>query len=684
LSDFLEDLEIHDLKYEDSKKPFHTQVKKSKKDRHSWLKDVIDILVEQGQSRIAKQRAHLAQYRGIQQDLINRSRDVNYRGPRLNRINKFIINHLHDLTETKVSQMAKIKPAVKALPKNDDHMDRESAKVADMVIQHLFELQRVDDKATKLQRGARIFGEMYLDIDWDAAKGDLHPAYVQARDAGLVEDKDQPLMTGDVISKLRYPWRKFLQRKPCFEECEYYFDVDLVPTENLKLDYPKAKNDIKVTDDTMEFDVERMVHRELEETTVVYTFIHKGTKYLPNGYKAVFTNDTILEEGDHPFSHKGFNFIRLTDLDIPDVLNGISKYEMVGPMQNMYDNLSTLLAKNIYLTAHAKWMMPKGAAKLSQLGNDNTVVEFQGSVAPQMAQVKPNPRESYEYRAMIKDEMGTIFGNAHGISRGEIPKGIEASSALQFLNEMETQRSSTEITKHGLMIRDMAKLMVSIAGDKYDMEDGRMVRIVGENNKYSIRSFDVAHLHKSYDFRFDNTSGIPESTSGRHQRILDMAQRSQAFTPERLEELLDISNVEKATTLITESLRAADSENEDIVAGRYVSPPEEEEDHISHWQSHAKFMQSRHYKEDIPVELKAKMKEHTYWTEEAIIHKMATNGEFEAKVATLVNFPLYYHEGYRPARSLQQQAMEAQLGAAQIPGQGLEEIKEDAQARRDK
>ena len=314
------------------------------------------------------------------------------------------------------------------------------------------------------------------------------------------------------------------------------------------------------------------------------------------------------------------------------------------------------------------------------------MVEFQGSVAPQMAQVKPNPRESYEYRAMIKDEMSTIFGNAHGISRGEIPKGITASSALQFLNELETQRATTEITKHGFMIRELAKMMISVAGDKYDMEDGRMVRIVGENNKFAIRSFDVAHLHKPYDFRFDNISGIPESTSGRHQRILDMAQRSQAFTPERLEELLDISNIEKATTLVTESLRAADSENEDLVAGRYVSPPEEEEDHISHWDSHAKFAQSRHYKEDIPTELKAKFKEHLYWTEEAIIHKMATNHEFEAKVATLVNFPIYHHDNFRPARSREQQMLAAQQEVPQgvIPGQGIDDIKAEAQARRDK
>ena len=52
----------------------------------------------------------------------------------------------------------------------------------------------------------------------------------------------------------------------------------------------------------------------------------------------------------------------------------------------MHDNLSTLLAKNIYLMGHAKWVMPRGACKIESLGNDNTIIQYQGPVPPQMLQ----------------------------------------------------------------------------------------------------------------------------------------------------------------------------------------------------------------------------------------------------------------------------------------------------------
>ena len=109
-------------------------------------------------------------------------------------------------------------------------------------------------------------------------------------------------------------------------------------------------------------------------------------------------------------------------MDVPEVLNGISQYEMVRPIQTMHDNLSTLLAKNIYMMGHAKWVMPRGACKIESLGNDNTIVQYQGPTPPQMIQTQPNPPEAYNFRNMLREEMGQIYG-IQGVSRGTPPKG---------------------------------------------------------------------------------------------------------------------------------------------------------------------------------------------------------------------------------------------------------------------
>ena len=691
MSDAFDDL-LDEAMLDEDLKPYHAIDKKTDKEKLNWLKQVKDALMEQSQSRTGKQRMHLSWYRGISPHKWERNREYNTTR-RISKINKFIVNHLYDLTETKVSQMTRLKPAVQVLPANDEYNDRGAAKVAGSVIKHLWDLNNVDFLMQNMHRHARIFGESFAFTLWDPSLGDLHPAYVEARDAGIPEieingeiveiNEEEPIKTGDVCYEHEVPWRVLLQRKNCYEDVEYVFRIRVVPTEDLKLDFPDKAKQIETKDELRVFDIEDLTHKYVEGHTVVYDFYHKYTKYQGKGKSLTFTDEVILEEGDLPFTHGKLPIVRLTDQDVPDVLNGVSRYETVGPIQKMYDNISTLIAKNIYLTAHAKWMMPRGACKLEQLGNDNTIVQYQGPVAPSLAQVQPNPVEVYNFRNQLKEDMQTIYGS-HGISRGEVPKGITAASALQFLNELENERASSDISKHGFLVKDIAKMTLAVAGDYYDINDGRLVRIVGQGNKFFIRQFDTANLSKNYDIRIDNSTGLPETKAAKIQRLMDIMQRSpQLFSPERWEELLEVGNIDRAVSMATEALRSADSENEDLMAGIEVMPPEEWEDHIAHWESHVKAMQSRSFKEEAANEVVDAFKAHLYDTEELMIEKMSSSPLFQAELARLKLFPLFHHDSFTPPMSREQQdamvqgqSNRGEEVSGQIPGDNKEDIGE--------
>ena len=328
-------------------------------------------------------------------------------------------------------------------------------------------------------------------------------------------------------------------------------------------------------------------------------------------------------------------------MDEPERLNGVSTYEMVAPIQKMHDNLSTMLAKNIYLMGHSKWVMPRGACKIESLGNDNTIVQYQGPVAPQMLQTQPNPPEAYGFRDSLRNELGQIYG-IQGVSRGQPPKGVTAAVALQFLNEQEQERNHSAVIKHNDMIKDLAKMTIAVCGDYYDPDDGRMLRIVGKNNKYSIRHFDTAHLSKNYDVRLELGSSLPESKAGKVQRIVEVMQmKPDLLSNERWIDLLDLGHSDKMNSLITVSVRAAESENEDILAGRFVGDPEDFEDHIAHWKVHTKAIQERSFKEECPPEYREELLEHIAVHEFLMIEKAKQSPLFEAKLAELPLFPIF-------------------------------------------
>jgi hypothetical protein len=691
MSDAFDILNDDNIDPEVKVKPFFRIKDKNEKEKHQWLNSVTEALIKQSEIRTLGQRENLQHYRGISMRKSDRFRNRDKNRQRFSRIQKFVVNHLHDLTETKVSQMTRLKPAVEILPTNDEWKDRASAKVVKLIINHLWDMNDVDGLFTKMQRQTRIFGESYCFTLWDDKKGDLTPAYVAARDAGLDlkrKEIQEIKYTGDISYEMELPWRVLLHRASDFNKCDYVIRVKVIPTEELKEKYPEKKKDIKIDEDLKVFDAEYLADRKMEEHTIVFHLFHKKTELVPEGAEIIYTKDVMLKDGPLPYSHGKLPIVRLTDLDVPDVLNGVSRYEMIVPIQRMFNNIQTLIAKNIYLTAQAKWMMPRGTCKIEQLGNDNTIVQYQGAQAPQLVQVQPNSPEVYNYSQMLIQYMQTIYGS-HGISRGEVPKGITAASALQFLNELENERSSTDIAKHGALVKEFAKMTIAITGDFYKPDDGRMLRIVGENNKFLIRHFDTAHLNKNYDVKVDNSTGLPETKSAKIQRVLDAMQRNpQLFTPERAEELLELGDVEKMSSIMTEAVKASDSIVEDLMAGREVAPLEEWHDFIVHWRTYSKAMQSRSFNEEADPQIRAAVKDHVFWTEKAMIRKMQKNPEFEAKVATLTLFPLFSHPEYVPARSMEQQMAMVQgqtnRGEAvtgQIPGTSTEDIMEQQNAK---
>lgn len=685
----IDDLFEEDENFIDSEsvKPFFT-VSKNKEDKLKWLNQVKDSLLYNAEHRTQQQRLFLKAYRGLSTDNYNSRKDYNT-DKRFQKTNKFIINHIHDLTETKVSQMTRLKPAVEVLPANDEYEDKASAKVVSYLIKHIFYQNNLDYMMQQMHRNCRIMGESFLFITWNKDLGDLDPTYVEAKNAGLDKiqledgstiDLRTPIHIGDVEYKIELPWRVFLQRTTSFDKCEYLFRVSTKATEELKKDYPGKASKIMEEEDVKMFDVESLQDRFLENQTVVWEFWHVKNKYNPEGAYVKFTKDVILEDTSLPYSHGKLPVLRLTDLDVPNVLNGVSRYETILPIQRMYDNINTLMVKNIYLTAHAKWMMPRGAAKIEQLGNDNTIVQYQGNQPPMLVQANPNPPEVYSYRESLKQEMQTVYGS-QGIARGEVPKGITAASALQFLNEIENERNSTDISKHAFLVKDLAKMTISVCGDNYRMDDGRMIRIVGKNNSTLVKYFDSANLSKAYDIRFDNSTGLPETKAAKIQRIMDTMQRNpNLFSPERWEELLDLGDTDRMQRLAVESLKSADSENEDLLAGNFVGDPEDWEDHIAHWDSHVKAMQSRSFKEEAPLEIKEKFKEHVYITEELMMEKAANSPLFQAQLAQLKLFPIFYHTNFTtPLSAEHQEAMvQGQSNRGEpvsgvIPGQDMEQ-----------
>lgn len=169
-------------------------------------------------------------------------------------------------------------------------------------------------------------------------------------------------------------------------------------------------------------------------------------------------------------------------------------------------------------------------------------------------------------------------------------------------------------------------MTLSTAGTYYDDADGRLAQIVGMDNEFKIRQFKSANLSKPYHVRVENTTALSQSPAARIDEITELSQMQ--FNPtslmqrEQVIQLLDLTAADQFKDIVTRAIKCAQSENDDFLAGRPVTPPVETEDFIAHWKIHLQMFQSREWKELIDPTFKQQAQQHLLITEFAM-HKKA-------------------------------------------------------------
>lgn len=661
--------------------PFFTLRSKSAQELLVWLKQEVQNRKKYHDPFFRLCQSNLAAYKG---DYYKRSRQSdNLERLPMPQTSKYCVNMIYELTENMVSRMTRLKPATEVLPANDEFEDKNSARSVKLLLDHLHYINSLDLLYQKRHRHKLIFGESWLKIAWNKNLGDLHPAYITLRNRNFLDDFGQPInidkmpiKIGDVEYKAVLPWSLLMETSCEYDSSRTLIEEEYLHIEEMKILYPDFANKFKASS-SQEFSINSLRNESRGNCVARYTLYQKHDEYYPEGRKVIFTDDFVIEDGILGYSHGKFPFHRLTDIDVPGMLHGMSRYQQALILQNAHNNLSQSFMKSYFLMSAPKWIVPKKSVNIEHLGNGKTIVQYQGPTAPQLVTHSPIPPNQFDFRERIGQELGRIFG-VHPVSTGQPPAGITAGIALQFLNEQENERSISDITKHNEMIVDVDKLSISVCGDNYKPDDGRMLRIVGKEGKHLVKYFDAANLSKDYDIRIQNSSALPQSKSAKLETIIQTMQYSPTlFTPERWSELLEFGSTEKMYTLITEAINSAESENEDLLEGMFVQDPQDYEDLITHLQVHYKKMQARSFKEEVPQDRREAFISHVLATEMLAADKAKTNQLFASKLAQLEQYPMFWIPDEMPASAAHQEAMvqgQANRGEAvtsQIPAQPL-------------
>jgi hypothetical protein len=617
------------------------------KEVEKWIDNAVSACQSYYRDYFQIQMDNLLLFRGIQwlsadrasNRILDRQGFPNIRNPRI------VINHLADFVTQWVSRLTRYRPAVAIYPARSEQLDADDAKIAKSVLDYIWYQARIDETLQDFVRQMKIFGEAYMWITWNPQKGDVHPDWLAAQQQGqkvpvldsqgipVMNTKGEPMFmdhaphVGEVDYQIDAPWHVFDQ--PCRNRrnIDWSFRWYLEDVEYLKAKYPDRADEITVDADINNlYTAYRLDVGRLKNQVVVYEFYHRSHEFMEKGRYIKRVKNVILENTDLPYEHGQIPYIYMADQEIPDQIRGQSFFQQLFPIQHQINATASLIYKSLVLYAHPKLVIQDGSCDMQQLLNESTVVQYSGGVAPQLLTQSPVAPELFNHMRILEETANKLSG-VFTMSRGEAPSGIRAAKALRVLEEQEDKRAYVTAVKYNnIGLVENAKMTLSVAGTFYDDADGRLAQIVGRDNEFKILQFKTANLSKPYHVRVENTTALSLSPAARIDEITELSQMQ--FTPqslmqrEQVIQLLDMTASDQFKDIVTRAIRCAQSENDDFLAGRFVSAPVETEDFIAHWKIHLQMFQSREWKELVSPERKQAAQQHLLITEYAM-HKKA-------------------------------------------------------------
>lgn len=644
-----------------------------------WLKKTVECCEAYYRDFFQVQMDNLLLYKGIQwlnQDKYS-NRFVDRQGVATRKSPRVVINHLFDFVEQWVSRLARYRPAVAIYPTNNEYQDEVDARISKYVLDHIWYQNTIDQYLQEFARQAKIFGEAYMWITWDPTRGDLHPDQIKQTALGqrtpvlgpngnpVNSEQGDPLMiekavrVGDIKYQIDAPWHVF--DMPCRNRDDIDWSIKWRATdiEYLKAKYPEKAKELKLDKSVEVFSNYRMDIGKLKNEVIEYELFHRQSEFLDKGRYIRFTSTCILENTDLPYSHGKIPYVKLTDIDVPDQIRGMSFFQQLFPIQNQINACASLIYKSLVLFAHPKIVMPDGACEVQQLENQSTVISYQGGVPPTLMVNNPVSGELFQYLDKLEQTAEKLSG-IFTMSRGEAPSGVRAAKALRVLEEQEDKRAfniNIKYNQSGLV--ENAKQTLSIAGTFYNDSDGRLARVVGKDNEFQMVQFKSANLSKPYDIRIENTTALSQSPAAMIEDLNEIIQLqipdNSIISKEQYVEYLGLGRSDTFQDQVTKAVRCAKSENQDMLSGVAVAEPRPDEDLIAHWREHMKVPQSRDYKEGkVPDQLRAAFENHMMITEYLMFKKafgltLSTgqpiemgNPLFQQKLMLYPDWPIYF------------------------------------------
>jgi hypothetical protein len=464
-----------------------------------------------------------------------------------------VINRIRPIIRTELSKLTSQKPSATIVPATGENEDMAAAQAGEQIWDSVYRDKKIQKKFRQAMLWTLCTGNGFMKTYWDPNKKSSQWQDFSPEEKMLIQKMGGPTekpADGDFCYESITPFHIYVPDllQEDIEEQPYVIQVQTRTPEWIRLNYKLnvAPNVMEATDILNDSFLNLVGASDFRNDSVLCyeVWVKPGNvEFMPEGGMFTIVGPHLVQfVKGNPYIHQQYPFVH-----IPHIPTGRFYAESVVtdliPIQREFNRTRGQIIENKNALGHAQLLAAKGAIQASKITTEpGQVIQYElGYPEP-----KPMPMQNLPNYVLQELDRSLMdfedISGQHQVSKGQVPSGVTAATAISFLQEQDESMLATTHESIEEAFEKIGFQTLSYVKQYWDLP--RTVRVTGKNGYFNVISFKGSDLRNNTDLRVEGGSSLPTSKAAKQAFLMDLMQLG-FVQPEKGLELMDMGGIQR-------------------------------------------------------------------------------------------------------------------------------------------
>lgn len=423
---------------------------------------------------------------------------------------RMVVNKCRRIVRTELTKVTRQFPQFYVVPNTTDDEDRMAAIAAEQISEYLIREGRWNKKFRMAAHWMTICGSAFMKVYWDETK------------------KDPSGVPGTMCLDPVTPFHIFVPdiQEEDIESQPFVIHTMLKDCDQIKLDWGvDIEPNVEVQGGALEqrfFSALGIKSNQPTKNKVqVFEMWVKPCAKFPQGALICWGGETLIQFLEEwPYTKTEFPFAKIDHVPTGRFYGDSMLVDLI-PLQKEVNRTHSQVVESKNKMAKPQWTAQRGSVDVNKMTSEpGLVIQYTpGFQEPKQVQPASLPTYVLDELERLTREMDDLAATGE-ITKGNVPPGITAASAISYLQEENDNRFAPTVASIEEATEKIGKFMLSFVDEYWDEQ--RTVKVVGDGRIMESRMFSKADVNGNTDFCVETGSAAPRSRAARQSLIIEM------------------------------------------------------------------------------------------------------------------------------------------------------------------